>query len=614
VYSDIAKYCPSNPEIVKLWVQDRLEIFRAKRKASPNSPYSYAVSVDPADGGGFCQCDKCRAKFQAHGEDEATFYSNQVFYMANEAAKAIRKEFPDGFVNLYGYADHSAPPSIPLEPNVHVSIIPYGFNYSGLQPDDFIRAWGKKTKELSIYDYWSIPDWTWDQPSFNYLETARDKIRFWHENNINGFASESTYGAGAMGVAWYLAARLMWNPDANQDAILNVFYNKAFGPAAPPMKRMLERWARTFLLSSQELAISFRDLQEAEKLAANDAAIQARIDDMAEYVQYLRLYYEYSNATDPKQKTEADKKLVEHLFDIYDTNMVHSFRIYQFLIDYGRNKEVYNEFDQHNPDAPGWKRVAPLSHEEVSTLIADGVQTYRPLDFEMRAYTGKLVPLNAKTNFVPQPSAEKWGTRMPTKGALDAEIVVPASLKTLPLRVSLYYNCDVKVLDAAGKTIFTRSIKGIKEYEQADEFEVPLPGAGNYTIQFRPQVGGGFWFQTLPGITLTFRHFISEMGAPSPRLYFYVPRGLKTVALWLPSGDFNGNYPQLVKNPDGEKMPLENHDGGKLIIVKVPAGQDGKAWSLESVRSPNEPIRMLNVPQAFAFSPDTLLVPSDALK
>jgi hypothetical protein len=614
VWSEIAKLDASNPDAVKLWVDDRVATFRAARKASPNSPYSFAVSVDPADGGGFCTCDKCRAKFQANGENDATFYSNQVFYLANEVAKAVRKEFPDGFVNLYGYADHSAPPSIPLEPNVYVSIIPYGFNYSGLQPNDFIDAWGKKTRHISVYDYWSIPDWTWDLPTFNYLETPKDKIGYWSKHNVEGFLSESTYGAGAMGIGWYLSSRLMWDPNANQDAILSTFYTKSFGPAAPPMKRMMERWARSFLLSSQEIATSFRDVQEAETLAANNPAVQARVDDMAKYLQYLRLYLEYSSATDPKLKLEADKKLIEHLFDIYDTNMVHSFRIYQFLVDYGRNLEAFNEFQNEKADAPGWKRIAPLSHDEVSTLIADGVKQYQPLDFEMKAFGGKWIPLKPVTNIAIPADDNKWGTRMATRGGLDVQIEAPASLKKLPLRVNQYYDITITVTNAQDKEIFKRQIKGIKEYEKAEEFEVTLPAAGRYTIKFRPVSGGGFWFQTLPGVPLAFGSFLAEMGAPSPRLYFYVPRGLKTIAFWLNHGDFNGNYPQVVKDPEGNRVPIESHDGGKLVMVKVPAGQDAKVWSLESVRSPDAPIRMLNVPSVFGFSPETLLLPEDALK
>ena len=145
-WSVTGKLDPTNPDLMKLWVDYFVKKYRQQRKDSPGTPYSFAVSVDPADGGGFCDSDECRAMFQKNGENDATFYSNQVFFMANQVAKAVRKEFPDGYVNLFGYADHSAPPSFDLEPNVYVTVIPYGFNYSGLAPNDFIAAWGKKLR------------------------------------------------------------------------------------------------------------------------------------------------------------------------------------------------------------------------------------------------------------------------------------------------------------------------------------------------------------------------------------------------------------------------------------------------------------------------------------
>ena len=79
--------------------------------------------------------------------------------------------------------------------------------------------------------------------------------------------------------------------------------------------------------------------------------------------------------------------------------------------------------------APDWKRVAPLSHQEVSTLIAEGAKTYQPLDFEMRTYSGKLVTLKPATNLAIPAGDAKWGTRMSTRAGFDAEIEVPAGLK-----------------------------------------------------------------------------------------------------------------------------------------------------------------------------------------
>src|SRR4029078_3329012 len=52
--------------------------------------------------------------------------------------------------------------------------------------------------------------------------------------------SGDNWGVHARG--YYLANKLMWDPKADADAILADFYEKAFGPAAAPMKRYYERF------------------------------------------------------------------------------------------------------------------------------------------------------------------------------------------------------------------------------------------------------------------------------------------------------------------------------------------------------------------------------------
>jgi hypothetical protein len=604
-----AKLDVSNPNAVKLYVDWALKRFRERRKAYPDNPYSVSVSVDPADGGGACNSGPCTQIGNGSPSD-------QVFYLANQVAKAVRAEFPDGYVNLYAYNEHSAVPSFPLEPNVIVMIIPYAFNKSGLTPEEFIKAWGQEVPEnMMVYDYWSITDWTQDEPTFNYLSTPAQKIRFWHDSNIVGFAGESTYGAGAMGLGWYVASRLMWNPDTDVNALLDEWYRLAFGPARAPMQRMLERWAKSFMLNSAELGLSYRDLSEAMELGKDDAAVTARLDDYARYLGYLSYKLILSNTKEPEARATLMSDYVEYLFDIYGSSMVHSFRLYQFAVDYGRNKELYAEFDTAKPDAPGWKRIHPLSHEDIVKRVAEGTKYFPPPSFEIKAYTGQWIWPQPVEPWTPPQGDDIWGTKMSTKGGMDVTIIAPRGLKVLPLRASVYYDMKINVVDDDNEkqSIFQHAITGIKDIKQSEEMQIPLPHPGRYTIEFRPISGGGFWFQAVRGLPLTFGPFISEMGAPSPRLYFYVPKGLKTLAMYYPQGSAGGGA-GLVRDGRDQTVKAIVQDDGKLVTWPVAPGQDGQVWSLEGARSPDTLPRLLNAPNAFAFSPDTLLVPEDALK
>jgi hypothetical protein len=607
-WSETAKLDPSNPGAVKLFTGWVVSKMRERREQYPDSPYSVSVSVDPSDGGGECNSGPCTEI----GNGSA---SDQDFYLANQAAKAVRAEFPDGYVNLYAYNNHAAVPSFPLEPNIIVMIVPYAFNKSGLTPEQFIQAWGEKQPgRIGIRDYWSIPDWTHDEPDFNYLDTPEDKIRYWYKHKVVGAVCESTYSAGAMGLGWYVASRLMWNPDTDVTTLLDEWYTLAFGPAKAPMKKMLERWAKGFMLNSAELGLSYRDINESYGLAKGNDVVTARLDDYTRYLGYLSYKLIISNTTDPEERAKIMPDYVEYLFDIYDSNMVGTFRLYQFAVDFGRVKPLFDEFNRFDANAPGWKLVHPLTHEELLNRVAEGQKYFPPPNFEMKTYNGKLVSPIPIQLWQPPSADDFWGTKMSTIGGMDVHIIAPPGMTTLPLRVATYYENNIKVVDDGNddQSIFDYKIEPTKIYEKTEDIQVHIPHPGSYTIQFRPGGGGGFYFQTVRGVPLSFGPFLSEMGSPSPQLYFYVPKGLKTLAMYFPQGSTGGGAGQM-RDSNGAVVADTGTDNGKLVTWPVASGQDGQVWSIQGNRSPNTAPRLLNAPNAWSFSPGTLLLPSDAV-
>jgi hypothetical protein len=61
-----------------------------------------------------------------------------------------------------------------------------------------------------------------------------------------------------------------------------------------PVQRMFDRWKTRFDFTSQELALSFRDMAEAGLSVTPGSIYSKRLGDVAGYVQYLRLMYELS--------------------------------------------------------------------------------------------------------------------------------------------------------------------------------------------------------------------------------------------------------------------------------------------------------------------------------
>jgi hypothetical protein len=618
---DDIKFDVSNPDLVKLYVQDRIEEFRAARAKDPN--YNF-VSVEPSDGYNHCNTGACTEIGNGSPSD-------QVFYLANKVAKALRQEFPDGAVSLYAYNQHAAPPSFDLEPNMYVMIIPYAFQTTGLKPSELIEAWHAKIPRMGIYDYWGMTSWTQDMPTFDYLTVPAERLRFWHKNGVDGFVNESSYSAGAMGLTWYLSSKLMWNVNQPVQPILDDWYQTAFGPARAPMQRMMENWTRSFQglagLNSGVIGSSFADLNEARTLAKGHPDIEARLMDFGRYINYLRLLLERdvaknalaaeqrnkkkdeaSIAAATKASNDAALRLQQYLWNIYDSSMIHAFRLNQITKS---PAEIKARYQQGKKDAPGWKEITPLSDADIAQMVDEQTKNYPPLGYQLRSYAGSWQPVPA-TSAGKDLSPEDGYSRAMYGGPIF-EIIAPEGLKNVKLKAQMRVGDKgtLQLLDADGQVLQEKTLERTtpdKPFFQDVDVEFSIPQAGRYQI-----ASSGLGVRFPPHVPILISgHFTNSqfLYGGLPHLYFYVPKGLKRIAVSV-------NYELLPTfyNPAGEKVEPVVKDGGKLFLIDVPAGQDGKVWSVKDLVSPKGfPAVLLNVPEALSFHPDTLYVPADALK
>lgn len=586
------KPCTSNPGLRALYIEDRLAAFKRVIDKYPDSPQAFAVSVEPSDGGGHCQCEECR---------KLGSISDQVFFLANEVAKAVAAKYPGKHVSLLAYAEHAAVPKIALEPNVFVAVVPYGFQRTGLSGEELLEDWAKKLPELGMYDYWAIPDWANCLPTLSFRTTVPEKIRFWHKHSVDAFTGESSFSAGNVGIVWYVASRLLWNPDTDVNALLDDFYERSFGPAAPPMRRMLERWSNGFMLTNQELALSFRDLQEARSLA-KDAAVRARVDDFASYVQYIRLWYDYRGGA--KDHAAATRALLEYMWRTYDSGMVHTFRMHQLIVNrYEKGEQsLVDAWPLKNPTAEVWTDLKPVTSEEIGRFIADGVEQFKPHEFEARTYSRVLVPLTPVAK-----SSGDWLTSPSMVGGMAFAFWADKGVTNVEFQIrcgprksaSDAPNDRVTILNPTGKTILRESIE---------------PDGGWHLVSVRTPTEGLYRMSVFDQ-KLTFRlktpanvPFVNHGGFTSPdlsaRVFFHVPKGLKHIALFADSA---ASFEILDSN--GKRVG-DKCNG--FVVKDVAEGQDGKVWSLRGFKS-YVPLRPMNFPAMFAFSPASLIVPEDVV-
>jgi len=98
-------------------------------------------------------------------------------------------------------------------------------------------------------------------------------------------------------------------------------------------------------------------------------------------------------------------------------------------------------------------------------------------------------------------------------------------------------------------------------------------------------------------------------GRPGAPLYLHVPKGTRSLVLELQSPG-RTTIPLAIDTAAGRSVLAEAVPSGGEVVVDVPRGQDGMAWSLRADAATLR-LGIGGVPPFVASHPDLLLVPSD---
>lgn len=176
-----------------------------------------------------------------------------------------------------------------------------------------MEKWAKVMQgRLAIYDYdQSMLVWR-DLPNPSH-QAFRDDVKYYQEAGILGVDTESR---GAMATTFtnlHLRGQLLWNPDADVDALLGEFYTKFYGPAAAPMAEywnaIFQAWEDTIVTEHEhfvapaiytpELLAKLRDNLAKAEAAVKPLAAQAAAGDnqrVLDRMKFTRLGYDVLDA------------------------------------------------------------------------------------------------------------------------------------------------------------------------------------------------------------------------------------------------------------------------------------------------------------------------------
>jgi len=369
-WNTTVKWCISNKDLRKLFVADKVEELNAALAKRKYQSEKVVLSVDPADGGGDCECEYCK---------KLGSVSDRTFLLANEVAREFSKISPMASVNLYAYNTHAAPPKFELEPNVIVQIIPYAFQDVGT-PEQMIALWKKKDKSLMIYDYYAIPDWHYEVPTPRKTspDTLVKRIAYWKKQGIKGFLLESVFGFGNGGLGLYLMGRTGWDLNTNVESTKQEFYKNMFGGAADKMGQYFDYIGNEYQGTS-DLPYLMDLLDQASRDAGSGSA--NRITQLQAYLHYLVLFQQWQSTSKENQQ-KAWEDLVQYVWEIYPLKVIHSTRIADLLF-YGldaNSNALRNDWNIYEPYGQKLKKVKFIDSKEIADLEREDRKRYPLLE------------------------------------------------------------------------------------------------------------------------------------------------------------------------------------------------------------------------------------------
>jgi hypothetical protein len=590
--------CVSNPAIRQLAVDHVLKQFDRR-------PTLEMASIECSDGGGHCECDDCK-KLGSH--------SNQVFGLANHVAKAVAAKYPGRMVGVLAYNEHSEPPTFDLEPNVYVQLTA-GFTTGRYTFDELMDEWPKRSRNLGFYDYFSVWPWDFDRlpggrgGDVSYLQK---QIKRYADRRATSVDAESGNNWGPHGRGYYLANRLMWNPAADPAPILADFYDKAFGPAAKAVQRYYERVdpGNHPLMSRHLLALAFRDLEEAARLAENRPDVQPRLDHLKQYLRYEHLCWLRDRETDPEAKKAAALAVITHAYRTRFTYMTHWEAMRQAGTDkYAKQfKEPswHHAFKRESKDTPApWQNDNPIAPDETQANFAEGLAYFTPQPIEERTFSNDLIPANL-TDPTPAPTAHHYQGGL--RYALYSRTGEDLALDVTPGTIAWYRNrADARYTLRAsdGETTITQARLPLDGKPHRLTLKVPQPGL--YWFDFDDSAAG--WrIAADPARPVTIplrRDRAASHQGHMPRTWFYVPKGTKQIHYYWSGG------PHQVAGPDGKPL-AQVKTTGEFVTIPVPPGADGHPWSLTQLALGH--LWFFNCPNALAASPSALLLPREVVE
>jgi len=247
------QFCTRNEQAVSYYIKNIVKFLKDNPEIEYFAPW-------PNDTGGWCQCPLCK---ETPSADRFMELGHRIY---NELKKAV----PKVRVTHFAYGSHVAPPekARPL-PGMTVTLCTWGRDLSIALADErtsnkfrkTFASWremageanvdmvfhGKYARHLGL-GFHPLP-----------LKVLQADCRWFRQQGLSGFELPCAYmGQRTKSLNLYVLAKLMWDADADVDAILSDYFRQCYADSSASMRKAYEQvelaqpdlryWARNYSL------------------------------------------------------------------------------------------------------------------------------------------------------------------------------------------------------------------------------------------------------------------------------------------------------------------------------------------------------------------------------
>ena len=240
-YSSGWQPCMTNQKTIDEAVKNVCEYF-------DTHPDKAFVSLGVNDNGGFCECENCsRLGGKKRNTVNCRDYSELYYAWINKIVERVAKKYPNKYFGCTAYRETTTPPSFKL----HKNIVPFLCFESFACMDKDVKAsrvklledWSKKADNLCWYEYSMNSHYKLPRVAFN---VQQDMLKTAYKNNVRGVCVDDLQGVVEDGPTKYLLLKLMWDINADREALQQDWYEKFTCEQAAPYLAEYYQWWENF--------------------------------------------------------------------------------------------------------------------------------------------------------------------------------------------------------------------------------------------------------------------------------------------------------------------------------------------------------------------------------